>query len=513
MRRICFFIIWFSFSIYFLPAQDTLPLKYARTITATELEEHVTTLASDGFEGRSTGTRGLAKAQNYISGEFREDGLQTPEIAGKPTFIQEFELNECRWKDQRMTVDGMELRVGKDFLFLSDPVDISGEFPVVFAGFGIDDTAYSDFGGIAVKGKVMLAFSGEPRDENGISYLSKQKEQSRKGYYFSKAAEAANREAEGVFIISRKKSDYKRFLKDRDYYDPRPHIEYPGKDEDSLKHKDAFAAFMNVKTAALLVGQKPALLKDALNEMESSGKTAAGRFSGQVSIRAASECSTLETANVVAVIEGTDLKEEAVVVVAHYDHLGIMGGEVYHGADDNASGTAAVMEIADAFAAAAVDGIRPRRTVIFLAVSAEELGIYGSKYYTENPVIALDSTFACVNMDMIGRASSRLANSPEYISGTAYVSEKIVDFSRRSLQLAAPELEDRVEYKSAIRGGSDHYYFARAGIPSLFYFAGFHKDYHETTDTADKILYDRMEKIVRVIFLTTWELASTKEKL
>jgi hypothetical protein len=496
-----------------LSAQDTLLIHYSKTISRDELSMHIYKLASDEFEGRYTGSRGLIKAEEYIVNEFNEYGLQAPIISGKQAYVQDFTLNNCRWKDQQLLVNGMELRVGKDFLFLSDPVDIKGDFPVVFAGFGVEDSAYSDFGNIDVKGKVMLAFAGEPKNADGISYISGKKELSKKGYYFSKSAMAAEKGAEGVFIISRKRSDYKKYLKSRDYYDPKPNISYPGKDDETLKHKEAFSAFMNVKTAARLVNQKPKTLVAAMHEMESGLQTTAGRFSGHVSIDASSECSALQTGNVVGIIEGTDLKNEAVVVVAHYDHLGKKHGRIYYGADDNASGTSALIEISEAFSAAAQAGIRPRRTVIFLAASAEELGLYGSKFYTENPVIPLDSTYACVNIDMIGRASTKLVGFPEYISGYAYVSEDILEVSRENNILMANDLEDRIEYRAHIRGGSDHYYFARHGIPSLFYFEGFHEDYHEPTDTPDKILYDRMEKIVRAIFATTWELANREGEL
>ena len=114
---------------------------------------------------------------------------------------------------------------------------------------------------------------------------------------------------------------------------------------------------------------------------------------------------------------------------------------------------------------------------------------------------------------MIGRSITSQAGFTDYVAGYAYVSEDILEVSRSAFMLAAPELEDRMDYRSSLRGGSDHYFFARHGIPSLFYFEGFHRDYHEPTDTPDKILYDRMEKLVRAIFVTTWELANRKEKL
>ena len=335
--------------------------------------------------------------------------------------MQDYTLDNCRWKDQRLKVNGVEFGVEKDFLFLSDPVDIKGTYPVVFAGFGIEDTAYSDFGNIDVKGKIMLVFSGEPKNEEGISVISGSKEPSKKAYYFSKSALAVDKGAAGVIIIARKESDFKSYLKNAAYYNEEPEISYPSNEGGTeQKQRMAFSAYMDLKTAARLVNEDPESLSAALHGMESSLKTAAGRFNGSVEIDASSDCLAMLTGNVIGMIGGTDKKNEAVVVVAHYDHLGQKNGKIYFGADDNASGTAAVMELAEAFAQAARDGHRPRRTVIFMAVSGEEEGLYGSRFYSENPVIPLDSTFACVNIDMIGRAETRQKNSPDYIGGYAY---------------------------------------------------------------------------------------------
>ena len=513
MKSFLLYLSFFFSSISLLYPQDTAYLKYSGTITKEELSAHVYKLASDEMEGRFTGSRGLLKAQKYILDQFEQAGLDKPEIEDKETFKQEFTLNECRWKDQRMSIDGEDFKVGKDFLFLSDPVDLKGDFPVVFAGFGIDDPKYNDFSNIDVKGKIMLAFASEPKDRQGFYYLSGKKEPSKKAYHFTKEKMAADKGAEGVFIISRYRSDYRKYLKSRDYYDPKPKITYPVKDDDVIRHKEAFSAYINVKTAARLVDRKPGSLIQALHEMEDSLKTTAGRFSGHVSINATSDCYTVETANVIGMIEGTDLKSQAIVVTAHYDHLGMWKGEIYHGADDNASGTSALMELAEAFGEAARNGVRPRRTVIFLACAAEEQGLYGSKFYTQHPLIALDSTYACINIDMIGRVPAKYADDPDYISASVYLSPDLLTVSQEALMLSAPGLEDHIEYKKSLRGGSDHYYFSKNGIPSVFYFEGFHPDYHEPTDTADKLLYDRMEQIVRAIYVTTWKLANTEKKL
>jgi Zn-dependent M28 family amino/carboxypeptidase len=234
---------------------------------------------------------------------------------------------------------------------------------------------------------------------------------------------------------------------------------------------------------------------------------------GNITINASSECYPMHTENVIGIVEGTDKKDEAVVVVAHYDHVGKQEGKLYPGADDNASGTAAVMEVAEAFAQSALAGQRPRRTVIFLAVSAEEIGLFGSKYYSENPVIPLDRTFACINIDMIGRVGSKYKGEPMYVGGSAYVSQDIFTIAQQYNSLMAPGLKDIMEFSPQVRGGSDHYYFAEAGIPSLFYFTGIHKDYHSPADTPDKVLYERMEMIVKAIFGTAWHLANAEEGL
>jgi hypothetical protein len=513
MKRFSVSII-LIFSIYLLIAQDTLPIHYSKTITSGELSEYVYRLASKEYEGRYTGSKGQIKAGEYIRGEFEKDGLRAPLVSGMPHYIQEYTLDNCRWKDQRLKVNGVEFQVGKDFLFLSDPVNITGTYPVVFAGFGIEDEKYSDFGNIDVKGKIMLVFSGEPKNEEGISVISGKKEPSKKAYYFSKSAVAVDKGAAGVIIIARRDSDFRSYLKNRDYYEEEPEISYPsGEGETEKKYKMAFSAYMDLKTAAKLVQEDPERLSATLEEMESRLKTAAGRFTGSVGITASSDCLAMPTGNIIGMVEGMDKKGEAVVVVAHYDHLGQKRGEIYYGADDNASGTAAVMELAEAFAQAARDGHRPKRTLIFIAFSGEEQGLYGSRFYSEHPVISLDSTFACVNIDMIGRAEAKQKASPDYISGYSYLSEDLLEVSKKNSSLIAPGMADRMEFRAKVRGGSDHYYFAKHGIPSLFYFEGIHKDYHKPSDTPDKILYDRMEKIVRVIFATTWELANREEKL
>ncbi|MBV7440255.1 M28 family peptidase [Weeksellaceae bacterium TAE3-ERU29] len=220
--------------------------------------------------------------------------------------------------------------------------------------------------------------------------------------------------------------------------------------------------------------------------------------------------------NVIAYIEGSDKKQDAIVISAHLDHLGFDGNKIYYGADDNGSGTVAVMSIAKAFKKAKDNGIIPRRSVIFLHFTGEEKGLYGSKYYTDNPLWSLGKTVTNLNIDMIGRIDEEHKNSPNYLyligsdkinKNLKLISEQINDKNfnlKLDYRFDAPNDPNRFYYRS------DHYNFAKNKIPVIFYFNGTHEDYHQPTDTPDKINYELLTKRTQFIFATAWELANIK---
>jgi len=221
--------------------------------------------------------------------------------------------------------------------------------------------------------------------------------------------------------------------------------------------------------------------------------------------------------NIIGFIEGSDLKDEIVVITAHYDHLGIKDSLIYNGADDNGSGTVAIMEIAEAFMLAKKEGKGPRRSILIMPVSAEEKGLLGSKYYTENPIYPLENTIANLNVDMIGRIDS-YNNNPNYIYliGSDRLSTELHDISEAvndkyiNLELDYKYNEEDDPNRYYYR--SDHYNFAKNNIPVIFYFNGVHADYHKPSDTIDKIYFPKVQKISRYIFLTAWELANRDER-
>jgi Zn-dependent M28 family amino/carboxypeptidase len=222
--------------------------------------------------------------------------------------------------------------------------------------------------------------------------------------------------------------------------------------------------------------------------------------------------------NVLGYIEGDDLKDELIIVTAHYDHLGKHDSLVFNGADDDGSGTVAALEIAEAFMLAKKAGHGPRRSVLIMPVSGEEKGLLGSKYYAENPVYPLEKTVANLNIDMIGRLDDwhDTANYV-YLIGADRLSQELHDISEEvnkkyiglNLDYTFNEEDDPNRYYYR----SDHYNFAKNNIPVIFYFNGVHEDYHKTTDTIEKIDFQKIENITRLVFLTAWELANRDERI
>ncbi|MGA9270429.1 MAG: M28 family metallopeptidase [Lutimonas sp.] len=223
--------------------------------------------------------------------------------------------------------------------------------------------------------------------------------------------------------------------------------------------------------------------------------------------------------NVLAYILGSDFPEEVLVISAHYDHLGMKGELVFNGADDNASGTSAVMEIAEAFQTALEDGHRPKRSILFLHLTGEESGLYGSKYYVSHPVFKIENTVTNLNIDMIGRVDPKHGDKPEYIYliGSDRLSEELHELAENVneeyFDLKLDYTFNKENDPNRFYYRSDHYNFAQMGVPVIFFFNGEHEDYHRTTDTPEKINYDLLKLRTEYIFYTAWELANRPDRV
>jgi Zn-dependent M28 family amino/carboxypeptidase len=260
----------------------------------------------------------------------------------------------------------------------------------------------------------------------------------------------------------------------------------------------------------------------AWKEAAKSGKFEKTIISANLQLGYAKKLIELESSNVLAYLEGSDKKDEWLVLTAHYDHLGKRGDVIYYGADDDGSGTVGILEIAEAFVKAKAEGKGPRRNVMFMAVSGEEKGLWGSEYFSDNPSIPMDKVTADLNIDMIGRTDTERTSADTlnyvYVVGDDKLSSELKPISeganKKYLNLVLdykfndPNDQNRIYYRS------DHFNFARKGVPIIFYYDGMlQADYHKPTDTPDKINYPLLAKRAQLVFYTAWEMANREAML
>ncbi|WP_246849888.1 M28 family peptidase [Rufibacter roseolus] len=496
------------------------PTDYAKTITAADLEKYLRVLASDSLEGRETGERGQKMAAEYISNHFKANGLVGPVKGGSNPYYQTFDLEKSSWGEGYVTVGSKKFTMGKDFFVLgTSPYQNEETAQVVFAGYGIDDPAYSDYTNLDVTGKAVVVLAGEPKKADGkyiISGTDKMSTWSQDTR--TKATAATKKGAKSVLVVmgttdaefQQQTARYAGMLN-------RFSIGFAA----STTQPRAANIYVSPSMAAALLNTKPEQLTSYGASVAKAGKTVASPFKAatNVKIKTARNRQPLPTENVLGYLEGSDLKNELIVISSHYDHEGIKNGVVYNGANDDGSGTMAVMELAQAFAQAKKNGHGPRRSILFLAVTAEEKGLLGSEYYTDHPVFPLENTVADLNIDMIGRTDKEHEGKADYIYviGSDKLSSELHAISENANKTYTnidldytfndPNDPNRFYYRS------DHYNFAKHNIPIAFYFNGVHEDYHQPTDDVDKINFPSAEKVARLVFYTAWDLANRTERI
>jgi hypothetical protein len=493
--------------------------EYAASITAEDLSRHLHIIASDSLEGRDTGERGQKMAANYIAKHFFNSGLQAVVNSEEnaKSFYQPFELVRRSWGQVYVETGTRRREFLKDFYIIGSlNYPSQKEIDVVFGGYGIDAPGYSDYGKTDVKDKGVIVWSGEPANRKGNNLVTGNKEASEWATNWRKKVAAAKEKGAAlVFVVTKDQETLESTINQYKGYFSHPAL---GFRENGASNEGT--VFISPAMAAEMLGVSEKKLERQLRRISRRGKSTAGRpDAGTVSILARRNESVVMTENVLGFVEGTDKKEEIIVITAHYDHEGIKDGEIYNGADDDGSGTVAVMEMAEAFAQAKNDGFSPRRSILFMTVTAEEKGLLGSEYYTRNPVFPLQNTVVNLNIDMIGRVDKAHENNPDYIYviGSDKLSSELHAINEEANQKYTklnldytyndPNDPNRFYYRS------DHYNFAKNRIPVAFFFNGVHEDYHRPTDDVEKINFQKMEKITRLVFHTAWELANRDQRI
>ncbi len=458
---------------------------------------HVKYLASDELGGRATGSEGIDVAADYIIEHLRAAGCVPAGDDG--TFLQSYTATHKKVlvdDDASISFSGLKgrWRLHKDWVTLPFTKASELEGPLAFAGYGIEapDYEYNDYADFDAEGKVLLILRHEPLDEDEEAEFGGS-ETSSHAWFRTKANAAAAHGAVGLLLVN-------------------PPNRAP--DADELDEFDASRSRRNYKVPLVQISRQlaNALLRAAdmpdlatlTDKLDSDRKPLSADLKDlSVAIATGIELRPVVGRNVVGMLEGDGSTDEVIVIGAHYDHLGTRRprqdptGEplINNGADDNASGTAGIIELARAFAA----GTRPRRNLLFIAFSGEELGLLGSKHFVKNPTIDLDTVKAMINLDMIGRYKQEKFEI--YGVGEA---EEFADMVTRAADEAG------VTYRAGGRmpGGSDHMPFRRKKIPTLFAFTGLHKQYHRPTDDWDLIDPDGAVRILRLLHSVIGELAN-----
>jgi len=516
-------VIFFSNSLLFAqqaphsqlpPVNNTAKQDALTSITAKDLSDYLHIIASDSMEGRATGEAGQKKAALYLASKFKEFGLSpaVPTADGK-SYFQTFSLVEKSWQDVFVTIDGKKKVFLQDFYAYGD-VQLPEEtkLQIVCAGYGIESKRYNDYEKLNVKDKGVIIFTGEPFKDS-ISLVSGTKQSSNwANDWRAKADLAYKKGAKAVFVIvGNADQDFEKRLAALKGHLNAPSMAFTHK-------KKASAFFIPLSMAAEMLHTT----KDAINTYKKNialGIENPKFKSAKVTAKAGVTERKVNTENVLGIIEGNKYPEEIIVLSAHYDHLGIEGGKIHYGADDDGSGTVALIEIAQAFSIAKKEGFGPARTILFMPVTGEERGLMGSEYYTDKPVFPLKNTVVDLNIDMIGRLDEAHANKEEYvyIIGSNRLSSELHTISEQ-VNATYPKIELDYTFNSfddpnRFYYRSDHYNFAKNNIPVIFYFSGVHEDYHKPTDTVDKIRFDKMAKITQLVFLTAWQIANLDHRL
>lgn len=516
MKKFCILLFCLYSSFAFSQANQEAAL-FAKSIQANDLKAIVYDLTSDEFEGRETGKLGQKKTAEYLQEKFKSFGI--PPIIKGMSYLQTFHLYEEYPGEVNIQINNKNYQFLKDFYCFNNFSDLHIEFnSIVFAGYGINDPEadYNDYKNLDVKGKVVIVLEDEPISKSGISRITGTFELSQWSQRRNiKSLEAKKQGALALIQVSRNIENDLKYLKH--------YLESPKTTLVDNEEKKGFPTFYISKEIAneLFINHNPKSSYEAVKDLFRKKKNLKGyelnNSQGKISVKR--ERINITGENVLAYIEGTDLKDELIVITAHYDHLGKHDGKIYYGADDNGSGTAAIIEIAEAFMIAKKAGFAPRRSILIMPVSGEEKGLLGSQYYTDNPIFPLENTVCNLNIDMIGRMDKDHKNDPNYVY--------IIGSDKLSSELHAANENNnsaftniKLDYRYNVENEpnqlyyrSDHYNFAKNNIPCIFYFTGLHEDYHQPSDTPDKLHYEKMETITRLIFYTAWDIANRDKRL
>lgn len=493
--------------------KDSTALLFSKTITPLDLKTVLYELTSEKCAGRETGYPGQKEAEKYLVSRFKMYGLDP--VGTNKSYTQEFSVNEDTLVNCKLEIGGKNLAHYADFYsYLNfNHNDSFNVDKLIYAGYGIEAPNYNDYANINVKGSIVLVHQGEPKLTDSTYLISGNKNPSDWSEEWETKLKAATKNGVRALIVVVENAADDVAKHHRIKLRPM----YFTKDSEKSKFCNVFYISKDVvKELFKNAGKNYETFESKLIESETPVSQKLKLKSKLVYKKATV---VRQSSNVVAVVEGSDKKDEIVVFSAHYDHLGLHDGNLFAGADDDGSGVSGIMEIAQAFAMAKKKGKGTRRTLLFICFSGEEKGLLGSEYYAENPLLPMANTVVDLNIDMIGRVDDAHLKKPNYVYviGDDRLSSELRGINEKANNTY---LNMQLDYKYNVANEpnsyytrSDHYNFVKKGVPIIFYFNGTHKDYHKPTDTFDKINFGKLLTSTKLVFFTGWDIANRNERI
>lgn len=501
------------------------------TIRMEDLRSIVYFLAADEMQGRDTNTLTNRIAANYLAHRFELMGLKP--VGDEGTYFQHFALVQAQLGEgNHLEVPTLEKAGSRTGRLLEDfypsPLSASAKAlgPVVFVGFGITaaEHGYDDYQGLDVRGKIVAMMVHEPGAEDPESPFDGLVS-SEYSHEYHKILNAQQHGAAGVLLFDSQAGRHFSRLGRSLWPEP------PGKSPYHLKvWSDRIqipALYVSKEWAELLFRHSPLSVASLREEIERDLKPRSTPLPGiEVSLETDLTRTEVSVSNVLGLLPGSDpqLRDEYVVVSAHFDHVGVRDGEIYNGADDDASGTAGMLEIAEAFS---LNPQRPRRSILFAGWNAEEQGLLGSRFFVEHPPWPLERCAALFQMDMIGRNqevpdpdSPRFRGMEQQTAEENTASLHVLGYSRSaSLKALVSRLNERIglelryeldNHPLNLLRRSDSWPFLVREVPALFFTTGLHPDYHTPHDRPERLNYAKMERAVRLVYLCAWSAANSE---
>ncbi len=485
-------------------SQNKIALKYANEISAERIKQDVFTLSSDAMEGRETGQKGQKLAAHYIYKQFANAKLLNRSINfDSLEYFQQFTLYKQKKDKATIAYKGKTLENNKDLLLSGFSDCTKDSMELVFLGAAsLESYTNKKFKNKAVLFLTRNLYAGaiksnhiasntgaklvlfcNPNEVDQFSQLLEKKKQQSSGKL---QLQANGKTTENVFDSISDNLSYE-------------------------KHKHRISTYqgaISLSAASELLNLKVKEIRKALSKKKipkNTNQLTHIKFNYELNF------GKIPTENVIALLPGSDKKDEFIVISAHYDHIGKNGKEVFNGANDNASGTATVLELARIFQRANQNGHVNKKSILFIAFTGEEKGLLGSQYFVDNTNISMNKIKANLNIDMLGRRDhSHSTNNYIYLLGTSHLNPKLKVISD-SINQVMRKLKLDYKYDSAdnfLYMASDQASFVKKNVPAIFYFNGLHKDYHQANDTAEKLDYASIKSAAQLIFLTAWQLAN-----